>query len=438
MIHLALDQASAITNSVIFVVGHQREAVEAAVEKLAAPSLKIQFALQEKLIGTADAVKAALKALEGVDDQADIFIMGADSGLLLRESLIQFKKNHEASGAVLSVMTTVASHPNSYGRILRNSQGAMEAIIEAKDATDAELAISEVNTGFYLVKLFALKEALSKISNQNRSKEFYLTDMVSYARQRGWLIYSQQIALEEAAGVNTQADLVAFGEILQNRINHKWMKEGVRFLDPRSTFIDFDVKIQAGVVLESGVHLRGETSLGENVHVSAYSILSNVDVGTNTRIESFSHLKDCRIGKDSSVGPFARIRGNAVLENDVHVGNFVEIKKSHLHSGTKSGHLAYLGDAEIGRNSNIGAGTITCNYDGFKKSQTTIGENVFIGSNSSLVAPVKIGDNAIVGAGSVITKDVEAESLAVERSDQREIKEGAKKFRSRRENSNKK
>jgi bifunctional UDP-N-acetylglucosamine pyrophosphorylase/glucosamine-1-phosphate N-acetyltransferase len=435
IIQLALEQASAITDSLVVVLGHQREEVETEIKKCASSKLKIKFALQEKLIGTADAVKAALKSLEGADPQSDIFIMGADSGLLKKESLLSFKKEHETSKAVLSLLTAAAPLPNSYGRILRNSQGTIEAIIEAKDASPEQLMITEFNTGFYLVKLFALREALTSVSNKNQSKEFYLTDIVSYGRKQGWVIQAECIALEEAAGINTQADLAEFSEILQRRINNSWMEKGVRLLDPKSTFIDFDVQLAADTVIEAGVHLRGKTRLASGVHIGAHAILSNVEVGANTKIEGLSHLVDCKIGKDSSVGPFARIRGGAVLENDVHIGNFVEIKKSHLKSGVKSGHLAYLGDAEIGSDTNIGAGTITCNYDGFKKHGTKIGENVFIGSNSSLVAPVEIGKDAIIGAGSVITKNVAAGSLAVERAEQRELKDGAKKFRAKRSKS---
>jgi bifunctional UDP-N-acetylglucosamine pyrophosphorylase/glucosamine-1-phosphate N-acetyltransferase len=403
-----------MSHKLVFVLGHQREELEKTLQNLVDRSCEIHFAVQAEQKGTADAVKVALKKLETLVGDPDIFIMGADAVLLKRESVEAFKAHHEKTKSILSVMTAHLHSPNSYGRIIRNSQGGLEKIVEAKDASADQLNISEFNAGFYLIKLSALREALNDVSDQNQSKEFYLTDIVEFSRKRSWLTSTVTIDATEAYGVNTQLDLALATRVLQQRINEFWMKEGVHIVDPATTWIDPDVRFESDVRLEPGVILKGKSLLKMGSEIRAYSVIESSEIGAH-----------------SIVGPFARLRSGTILENDVHIGNFVEIKKSRLKKGVKAGHLAYLGDSEIGHDTNIGAGTITCNFDGFSKHSTIIEDGVFIGSNTSLVAPVKVGRGAMVGAGSVITKDVSANALAVERSEQRNIENKAERLRSK-------
>ncbi len=432
LIDWAVDQAANISKSIVVVVGHQREEVCARIDSIK-KDLAVYFAHQTEQKGTADAVQVALQALpSSIDPNTPIFIMGGDSVLLTRETLLNFQTDFVAKKAVLSVITTRVQDPSAYGRILRNPQGGIDKIVEAKDCSPDQLLIDEINTGFYLIGLAQLKEALKEIGNQNRSREFYLTDLVELCRKRGWFVATYLCPTDEAHGVNTREDLARVDEVLRRRTNSYWMSQGVSLIDPLSIRIESSVFLESDTLLEPGVHLKGLTRIGEGSRVGAYSVLEDVKVGTNVQIEAYCHLKESELGDAATIGPFARLRPGSKLEEEVHIGNFVEVKKSRLRKGVKAGHLSYLGDADIGENSNIGAGTITCNYDGFSKHTTLIGKEVFVGSNTSLVAPVKLGDGAIVGAGSVISKDVGAGGLAYERSDQTVISDGAKRFRDKR------
>lgn len=415
IVHWAADQAGWSASKIIFVVGHQKEAIE---ESLRTHSLskKISFALQSEPKGTGHAVQMAWPEIEkNSKSQTPIFIMGGDAFLLNRETLEDFISQFEESKAVMSLMTYRLTDPAAYGRIVRNSQGVVERIVEKKDATEEELRINEVNAGFYLVRGGILQEALKSLKNKNKAGEFYLTDLVGFCRKASHLVSTYEIPAEEGLGINTQEELSWVEKILQRRINSFWMAQGVRMQSPESIWIDSDVQLSPDVTLEPGVILKGKTRIESEVLIRAYSV-----------------VHDSTIGRGSDIGPFARLRPGSILDEKVHIGNFVEVKKSHLRKGVKAGHLTYLGDAEIDVESNIGAGTITCNYDGFQKHQTKIGREVFIGSNTSLVAPVSVGDGAIVGAGSVISKNVQAQSIAIERSDQRELKDAASRFRSKR------
>lgn len=437
VIHWAFDQALWAAQKILMVVGHQRENIMRALDPLSSQA-ELRFAVQAEAKGTGHAVQCAIAEMEDFcSEDADIFIMGGDAFLLHRENLETFIADHEAKKAPLSLMTNFLNDPGAYGRIVRNSQGAIEAIVEKKDANAEQLKIREVNAGFYLVKFSILKEALKNLSNQNKSGEFYLTDLVSFCRKNGHLISTFEISPEEGLGINTQAELSLVERILRNRVNDWWMSQGVRMRDPSTTWVDSDVQLAPDVFLEAGVVLKGKTQIRSGVQIGSYAVIENSEISERSIIQAYSHISGARLGAQTTVGPFARLRMGTILEKEVHIGNFVEVKKSHLHEGVKAGHLAYLGDADIGKNSNIGAGTITCNYDGFSKHETKIGENVFIGSNSSLVAPVQIDPGAIVGAGSVITKKVSANAIVVERAEQREIAEGATRMRERKERSKK-
>jgi len=431
VIHWAFDQAFWAAEKILMVVGHQREAVMKALDPLASQA-ELRFAVQAEPKGTGHAVQCALAEMDGLcSDDSDIFIMGGDCLLLHRESLEAFLRHHESQKASLSVMTNFLHDPGAYGRIIRGPQGEIEAIVELKDATPDQLGIREVNPGFYLVRFSVLKEALQNLDNRNKAGEFYLTDLVSYCRKKGLLISTFEIRPEEGLGINTQSELALVERLLRNRVNEWWMSQGVRMMDPATTWIDSDVQLAADVVLEPGVILRGKTQIRKNVRIGAYSVVENSEIQENSVVQAYSHISGARLGIQTKVGPFVRLRAGTILDKDVHIGNFVEVKKSHLHEGVKAGHLSYLGDAVIGKDSNIGAGTITCNYDGFSKHETKLGANVFVGSNSSLVAPLEVGEGAIIGAGSVVTKKVSPQAVVIERSEQREILQGAARMRER-------
>lgn len=433
IIHWSLDQALWAADKVVVVVGHQREELMQSLEPaLQSQNAKIRFALQAEQKGTGHAVQCALKELEDLMPKGgDVFIMGGDAFLLKQETLEAFIQSHRDKQAALSLMTYFLEEPGAYGRIVRSSQGAIESIVEKKDASEQQLLIKEVNAGFYFVNLSVLRSALKGLSNENKANEFYLTDLVSYCRRNGHLVSTFEIASEEGLGINTQAELADVTTVMRRRVNAWWMAQGVQMYDPGTTWIDSDAQLSANVKLEPGVMIRGRSKIHQRVEIGAHSIIEDSEILEDAKVEPFSHIREASVGPRSTIGPFARLRPGSVLDRAVHIGNFVEVKKSHLKEGVKAGHLTYLGDTVIGRESNIGAGTITCNYDGIQKHETTIGDRVFIGSNTSLVAPVSIGSGAIVGAGSVITKEVSNDALAVERSDQREIPGGAARFRER-------
>jgi bifunctional UDP-N-acetylglucosamine pyrophosphorylase/glucosamine-1-phosphate N-acetyltransferase len=430
LIDWAMDQAGFISHSLVCVVGHQKDEIERCIQERKESSCEVRFAFQKEPKGTADAVRAALEILpKAAGNEEILFIMGADSMLLTKETVLNFLNDFLSKRAVLSLMTTRISEANAYGRILRNAQGGIERIIEAKECTPEELSIQEVNSGFYLIGLSSLREVLAEVSNQNRGREFYLTDLVEHCRKRGWLVSSYEISPEESHGVNTREDLSRVEEILRERINRYWMSQGVTFEDPRSIRIEAHVQLAADVSLGTGVQLKGATRVGEGTTVGSYSIVESSEIGPEVTIEPFSHIQESKISKACHIGPFARLRPGTHLGEQVHIGNFVEVKKSHLEDGVKANHHSYLGDATIGKRANIGAGTIICNYDGIEKHRSHIGADVFIGSNTSLVAPVEIGEGALVGAGSVITENIPSDALSIERAEQKIIPDGAKKFR---------
>jgi bifunctional UDP-N-acetylglucosamine pyrophosphorylase/glucosamine-1-phosphate N-acetyltransferase len=430
-IYWALDQARWFSDRIVVVVGHQRDELMKVVADYHL-DVDIKFATQTEQKGTAHAVQSAFHEIEKWKlEEADIFIMGGDAFLLQRETLEEFSKVHQSTGSVLSLMTAVLDDAGAYGRIIRNERGQIERIVEAKEASRPELAVREMNAGFYCADWNFLRETLQSVSNSNRSKEFYLTDLVSLARNQNRLVQTLTIPYQESLGINTQEDLALVASIFQKRVNSYWMSIGTEMLSPSTVWIDADVELGQGICLEPGVILKGQTKIYSDARIGAYSVIENSEIGQSSVVEAYSHIKEARVGPQNKIGPYARLRPGAILDSEVHVGNFVEIKKSHLAEGAKANHLSYVGDSTIGKRCNIGAGTITCNYDGFHKYETVLGDGVFVGSNSSLVAPVTIGAGAIIGAGSVITKDVDPNAIALERSDQRELKGAAEKFRQR-------
>ena len=301
---------------------------------------------------------------------------------------------------------------NAYGRLVINDSGHIEKIVEFKDASEIEKKIALCNSGVIAVDGDALPHLLSQIKNNNSAQEFYLTDIVAIANNFGLKCTFIKTNITEVLGVNSRVELANIEKIKQKQIRQKMMENGVTLISPKSIHFNFDTEIAQDVIIYPHVFFGPK-----------------VKIESDVEIKSFCHIEGAKIQKNAVIGPFARLRPDTEIQENVHIGNFVEIKKSQIAKNSKINHLSYIGDSEIGENTNIGAGTITCNYDGFNKFKTTIGDNVFIGSNSALVAPVAIKNGAIIGAGSVITKDVEADDLAVSRSNQTNIPKGAVKFR---------
>lgn len=401
----------------VVVVGHQREQVEAYLE--ANYSGRYYIAEQDERLGTGHAVYCAADYLS--DGPGHTFVVSGDVPNMDADTLKAFwdasKENHFA------MMTAEVDDPAHYGRVLRKD-GKVSGVVEYRDATPEQRAITEVNTGFYMMRSRLLRNELELLMSRppkNAQGEYYFTDIIEEAAGATGVEGFKIQGAERMQGVNTRQDLARAEKYAQQRLRDHWMSEGVTFLDPDSTYLEVDVQLAPDVTLHPGVHLRGKTTVGEG------ALLENGVVATDSTIEDHAHIKassyldNAHVGSGSTVGPFAHLRPGAHLGRECKVGNFVEIKKSRLGDGAKASHLSYLGDAEIGEGANVGAGTITCNYDGKNKHVTQIGSRAFIGSNTALVAPVSVGDGAFVGAGSTVTKDVPDGALAVARGRQQNI-----------------
>ena len=373
----------------VVVVGHQADAVRAALPG-------VHTVLQAEQRGTGHAVQCAVGA---IPTEGTLVVLAGDTPRLRGETLAALVERHRKSGALCTVLTMPCSPDTAYGRIVRAESGAVLRIVEAANATAEELAITEANSGTYAFDArWLIEDVLPRLQPHPPKDELYLTDAIEAAAGRLEAHLHEDAG--ELAGVNDKNALEEAQQALQARINHDWRARGATVREP--AFIDATVELAQDVTVEPGVVLRSGTVVGEGSTIYANSV-----------------LEGARVGRDCKVGPFARLREGTVLDEGVKVGNFVETKKAHLHEGVKAGHLAYLGDAEIGAETNIGAGTITCNYDGYAKHKTTIGERVFVGTNASLVAPLEVGDDALIGAGSTITQDVPAEGLALGRGRQK-------------------
>jgi bifunctional UDP-N-acetylglucosamine pyrophosphorylase/glucosamine-1-phosphate N-acetyltransferase len=362
-------------------------------------------AIQTPPRGTGDAVRAARNALadrlagEGI---ADILVLFGDTPLLRSETLAELlAARRSAPEVAVAVAGFRPTHAGAYGRLVLDRDGALARIVEAKDASPEELAIGLCNGGIMAIEARHAFALVDRIGNDNAKREFYLTDIVALARGEGLSCRVAELPAEELLGVNTRAELAAAESVLQDRLRARAMANGATLIAPETVWLSSDTRLGRDVVIEPNVIFG-----------------PGVTVADNVRIRAFSHIEGAEIASGAIVGPFARLRPGAVLEADVHVGNFVEVKASRLGAGVKASHLTYLGDSDIGAGTNIGAGTITCNYDGFNKSRTNIGERTFIGSNTALVAPVSVGDGAIVAAGSVVTADVPADALMLGRGQQ--------------------
>lgn len=399
----------------IVVYGHGGAAVQACFVQTLVSGRAIDWVEQVEQLGTGHAVQVTLPVLP-VEGQS--LILYGDVPLVQPETL---KRLQAAAQSGIAMITQNLASPTGYGRIVRE-HGAITRIVEQKDATPAELQISEVNTGIYCVDNALLHSWLPKLSNQNAQGEYYLTDIVALAADDGIVIGAIQPSHDfEVEGVNDRCQLASLERRFQRHQAEQLLSAGVTLLDPARFDLRGQLSVGQDVVIDINVIIEGDCYLGDGVQVGAGCVLKNARVGSGTQIQPYSILDDVTIGAKASVGPFARLRPGTELADEAHIGNFVEVKNSRIGRGSKANHLAYLGDAVIGAGSNIGAGTITCNYDGARKHQTIIGERVFIGSNSALVAPISIGDGATIGAGSVVTQSVEIDSLAIARGTQRNI-----------------
>jgi len=417
MVTHVIDSARQIGAVNIYVVyGFGGEVLKATLTKDNTGS-DLTFIEQTEQLGTGHAVDQASPFLK---DDEDVLVLYGDVPLTKVSTLEGLLKVKPDNG--MSLLTVHLANPTGYGRIVR-SDGQVVGIVEQKDAEPEQLLINEANTGILYANGGDLKRWLSGLSNDNAQGEYYLTDIIASAHSEGKIIATAHPETEiEVEGANNRVQLAALERAYQARLAEQLMIDGASLRDPARIDIRGDLTIGTEVTIDVNCIFEGTVSLASNVKIGANCILKNCSISDNVEIKPNSIIEDAVIGDSCSVGPFARIRPGSVMEKNSHVGNFVEMKKTTLGEGSKSGHLTYLGDAVVGNNVNIGAGTITCNYDGVNKSQTIIGDNAFIGSNSSLVAPVSIGDSATIGAGSVIAKNVDKDDLSVARSKQRNIK----------------
>lgn len=387
----------------------------------------VHFAIQKRQLGTGHALQTGLSGVNGA--QGTVLVLNSDIPLVRGESLKKLLCLHQSGQNAVSFLTALVLDPGSFGRITRHRDGRVSGIVEVKDASEEQKKINEINVGNYCFDLAFLKKSMHQLKSHNKQGEFYLTDLVAMAVEEGLSVQTHEVQdVRESLGVNTQSDLKIVNEAFYVRQQEKFMTDGVSIIGD-GVFIDADVKIASGTRIESPCYLKGNTQIGEDVKIETGCVIHSSRVGSGVRLKAHSYLDEAVVAKDCQIGPFAHLRPGTVLMTGAKIGNFVETKKTRLGEGSKISHLSYVGDAVVGKKTNIGAGTITCNYDGFKKFKTVLGDGVFIGSDTQLVAPVKVGSGAFVAAGTTVTQDVSADSLAISRSPQKEIKGWARKKR---------
>jgi bifunctional UDP-N-acetylglucosamine pyrophosphorylase/glucosamine-1-phosphate N-acetyltransferase len=394
----------------VLVVGHQEEKVRGHF----AGRAEISFALQKEQLGTGHAVACAAPFLPGAT--RTVLILCGDTPLLSAGTLRGMLQAHEASGAVLTVMTATLSEPFGYGRIIKGADGRVLGITEEKDASAEERRIREVNAGVYCADRAFLEAALAGLGKDNAQGEYYLTDVVRQAAPRGLSCLSFPVAdPEEIIGVNDRVQLAEVARVLRARINRELMLSGVTMTDPQAVYIDRGVRIGRDSVIQPGATIQGATVIGERCEIGQGALIQSCSIADDVVVKAGSVLESAIVAEEVAIGPMAHLRPGSELSAHVKIGNFVETKKVFMGEGSKASHLTYLGDATIGKNVNIGCGTITCNYDGVRKHQTVIEDDVFVGSDVQLVAPVRVGRNSLIAAGTTVTKDIPADSLALSR-----------------------
>lgn len=416
MIDYVLGCAQKITNSgITVVVGNGEEEVKKRVR-----GRNISFVTQKQQLGTGHAVKTAVDSISGFE--GDFLILNGDLPAIQPATIRDFIKKHKKSGSDCSLISAILDRPHGYGRVIRNEEGKPVRIVEENDANSDEKKINEINTGVYLIKSTFLKRNITKLGTRNKQKEYYLPELINIAAESGKISFAYNVGdSEEIHGVNNRKELFKLGKILQERINNAHMDRGVTIIDPSKTFISPDVKIGKDTIVFPDTYIYGHTKIGSKCEIGPSSYISSSEIGNKSLIRFSTYLDNVVIRNNVTVGPFAHLRPDSAIMDDAKIGNFVEIKKSKIGKGSKVPHLSYIGDATLGKKVNIGAGSITCNYDGKNKNQTIIEDGAFIGSDTMMVAPVRIGKYSTTAAGSTITRDVERGSLAIARSKQKEI-----------------
>ena len=403
--------AEAGARPLVAVLGYQAEEVRAALQTQFA-SLEPRFAVQAEARGTADAVRAAAAQLK--DASGPVLLLYGDTPLLTAGTLKRLLQAQAQSGGPLALLSTTLADPSGYGRLVREG-GKVTRVVEERDASEAERRLKEVNAGAYAVDGRFLWSCLASLRPSNAQGEYYLTDVVALAAAQGGVaVVSADV--EETLGVNDRVDLARCAQLLRQRLNQAHQRAGVTMEDPDSTTVEASVELSEDTVLEKGVTLRGRTRVARGARIGQGSVLRDVEVGEGTEVRPYCVMEESRVGPRCVLGPFARLRPGSELAEGVHLGNFVETKKSRIGKGSKANHLSYLGDAVVGAGVNVGAGTIVCNYDGTAKHPTEVGDGVFIGSDTQLVAPVKVGAGAFVAAGTTVSEDVPADALVLSRA----------------------
>ncbi|MFM8797889.1 MAG: bifunctional UDP-N-acetylglucosamine diphosphorylase/glucosamine-1-phosphate N-acetyltransferase GlmU [Fluviibacter sp.] len=409
--HVIAAAATLQPQKTVAVVGHGAPVVEGALAEAG-----VSFALQSPQLGTGHAVQMALPELQPLPENGQVLILYGDVPLIQPATL---KALLQAAGDGVGLITQRLDNPTGYGRIVRDAAGKVVCNVEEKDATDEQRRITEVNTGILCLPAQRLASWLGALSNQNAQGEYYLTDLLAMAVQQGVPVHTVSPGHDwEVAGVNSKAQLAALERAWQLHQAEGLLEAGVRLADPARVDIRGSLTCGRDVSIDVGCVFEGDVVLEEGVQIGPYCVIRNVTVGAGARIDAFSHLDHAEVGPDAVVGPYARLRPGSALGAGAHVGNFVELKNTQLGAGSKANHLAYVGDATVGDRVNIGAGTITCNYDGANKFRTIIEDDAFIGSDTQLVAPVTVGRGATLGAGTTLTKDAPADTLTVSRAKQ--------------------
>jgi bifunctional UDP-N-acetylglucosamine pyrophosphorylase/glucosamine-1-phosphate N-acetyltransferase len=419
--HVLATAAALAPRSIALVVGHQADALRAAL--VMHPGLS--FVVQEPQLGTAHALLTTGALFHRA--AGTLILLSGDVPLLSANTLKRLIDRHESAGAAATVVTAVVEEPGGYGRIVRAGR-EIARIVEDRDASPAERAICEINSGIYAFALDGLFEALAGIASQNAQGEYYLTDIVALYRERGLGVETLTVEdADEIRGINSRLELAAVSRIVRQTKNQALMAAGVTIEDPATTYVDPDVDIGRDTIVHPGVSLEGRTRIGSGCEIHSGVRIVDSRIGDRVTIHNHCVIANATVEDEASVGPFAHLRHDAVVSERARVGNFVEMKKTVLGAGSKSMHLSYLGDATIGADVNIGAGTITCNYDGVTKRQTTIDDGAFIGSDTQLIAPVRVGSGAYVGTGTTVREDVPAGALAISAGKQRNIEGRAAK-----------
>ncbi|MDF7670519.1 bifunctional UDP-N-acetylglucosamine diphosphorylase/glucosamine-1-phosphate N-acetyltransferase GlmU [Orbaceae bacterium ESL0721] len=412
MVQHVIDTVQQLHSDHIYIIyGHGKTLLKEALQ-----NQPVKLVYQAEQLGTGHAVAQAMPYIQ---DDEDILILYGDTPLISAQTLQKLINNRPAEG--IALLTVFLDDPTGYGRIMRQ-EGKVTAIVEQKDATAAQQKINEINTGIMLVTGKLLKLWLTQIDNHNAQHEFYLTDIIALAHQQDYeIITTQPSEKYEVAGVNNRLQQAELEREYQRAMVKKLLLAGVTFYDPNRFDLRGSLTCGSDVTIDCNVIIEGDVTVGNNVAIGAGAILKNCTIGDNCVISPYTIIDDSDLGADCTVGPFARLRPGTTLHERAHVGNFVELKKSELGADSKAGHLTYLGDSQIGKNVNIGAGTITCNYDGANKFKTVIGDDVFVGSDTQLIAPVTVGNGATIAAGTTVTKSVNDNELVISRGKQKQI-----------------